>query len=161
MVIVPRCRVCGWWAVQWATACLAHKTFEPLPPFAGLSWEKGTWSHTRSWARPNLHRTGDRQASWKYSEKRARLFQTTTNFYAPPWPCQSVWRLRLCISWEESLPRTASNSYHRFCRHWPGIERVARDSLNSGAQVTLNLQCIPYSYVLATSCMQVIEQDII
>jgi hypothetical protein len=42
-----------------------------------------------------------------------------------------------------------------------GLKRVATDSLDSSAQVAFNFQCMPYSYVLATSCVQVIEQDII
>ena len=41
------------------------------------------------------------------------------------------------------------------------LKRIAADSLDTGAQVALNIQCIPHSYVLATSFVQVIDQDIV
>ena len=39
------------------------------------------------------------------------------------------------------------------------LKRVAEDSLDPSAQVALNIRCIQHSYVLATSFVQVIEQD--
>ncbi len=41
------------------------------------------------------------------------------------------------------------------------LKRVAADSLDPSAQVSLNIQCIPHSYVLTTSFVQVIDQDIV
>jgi hypothetical protein len=41
------------------------------------------------------------------------------------------------------------------------LKRVAGDSLDPGAQVALNIQYIPHSYVSATSFVQVIDQDIV
>jgi hypothetical protein len=64
----------------------------------------------------------------KVQRKTAQLFHTTPNVYAAHLPCQSKQRQRLCISWEESLPHTARNSYHGICLD-------ATDLLDSNAQV--------------------------
>jgi hypothetical protein len=88
------------------------------------------------------------------SEKRAQLFHTITNVYAPHLPCQSgkdqacVFLGRNCCHVLREIPALSFVI--------SALKRIAADSLDTGAQVALNIQCIPHT--LATSFMQVIDQ---
>jgi hypothetical protein len=85
-----------------------------------------------------------------------QLFHTITNVYAPHLPCHEQSSC-LCISWEVSLPRTPEIPAIGFVIS--ALKRVTADSLDPDAQVALKIQCIPHSYVLATSFVQVIASD--